>query len=122
MQIPIYIDGKKQGALTIGCQGAATVMTADMADVGRVVRLTVYGEGKAGYLGVPEPAEGRLRLTKRLSPAQMRCFPQTPEYAAERPRAEVRPALPAHKSGEEKSPEEEPGEHVLWMGGKPHYF
>ena len=117
MDIPIYIDGKKQGSLTIEREGPVTVMTADMADVGRVVRLTVYGE-KAGYLGIPEPSEGRLRLTRRLTPAQMRSFPQTPEYAAEGPmEGQKTPpqAQPAPKEAEQ-------GEHVLWMGGKPHYF
>ena len=44
MKLPIYIDGKEEGALTVERQGAATVMRADMRDVGRVVRLTVYGE------------------------------------------------------------------------------
>ena len=117
MDIPIYIDGKKQGALAIQREGPITVMTADMADVGRVVRLTVYGD-KAGYLGVPEPMEGRLRLVKRLTPAQMRSFPQTPEYAAERPmeRQKTPPQAP------QKAEEAGPGEHVLWMGGRPHYF
>ena len=122
MTVPIYIDGKEAGTLAVERQGPVTVMTADMADVGRVVRLTVYGGGKAGYLGVPAPVDGRLRLTKRLSPNQMRAFPQKPEYAAERPRevkkAPTPPALPAPETqdgGEQEG-------HVLWMGGKPHYF
>ena len=117
MDIPIYIDGKKQGSLTIGREGPVTVMTADMADVGRVVRLTVYGE-RAGYLGVPEPIEGRLRLIRRLSPAQMRSFPQTPEYAAEQPMVGQKTPPTAPSASKEAAP----GEHVLWMGGKPHYF
>ena len=117
MDIPIYIDGKKQGALAIEREGPITVMTADMADVGRVVRLTVYGE-RAGYLGVPEPIDGRLKLTRRLTPAQMRAFPQTPEYAAEG-LMEGRTAPPQAPPAPEEAA---PGEHVLWMGGKPHYF
>ena len=117
MDIPIYIDGKKQGILTIEREGPVTVMTADMADVGRVVRLTVYGE-RSGYLGVPEPVEGRLRLTRRLSPAQMRSFPRTPEYAAEGP-MEGQKTPPQAPSAPKEA---EQGEHVLWMGGKPHYF
>ena len=121
MTIPIYIDGREQGTLTIGRDGAVTVMTADMNDVGRVVRLTVYGE-KAAYLGVPEPANGRLRLVKRLSPVQMRAFPVSPGYAAERPREAEKPSRPAPKPEPEAKQEGGEGGHVLWMGGKPHYF
>ena len=122
MHIPIYIDGRQEGTLAVERQGPVTVMTADMSDVGRVVRLTVYGGGKAGYLGVPAPADGRLKLTRRLSPNQMRAFPQEPEYAAERPREAKKTTSPAMLPAPE-TPEGEGQEgHVLWMGGKPHYF
>lgn len=117
MLLPIYIDGNQEGTLTVERQGALTVMRADMRDVGRVVRLSVYGE-KSGYLGVPEPSEGRLRLTRRFTNLDMLRFPARIEYAAERPLPgkNIRPAEP-------KEPEPQ-GEkrHVLWMGGKPYYF
>ncbi len=117
MQLPIYIDGTEEGTLTVERQGTMTVMRADLRDVGRVVRLSVYGE-KAGYLGVPEPEQGRLRLTRRFTNLDMLRFPQRIEYAADRP-LEGRPVPP----GPEKTPEnEEPKRHVLWMGGKPYYF
>ncbi len=117
MQIPIYIDGNEEGTLTVERQGAVTVMRADMRDVGRVVRLSVYGE-KSGYLGVPEPEGGRLRLTRRISPMDMVRFPQRPQYAAEKPLGgKTAPAAP-------KAEAEPPAQknHVLWMGGKPYYF
>ena len=116
MEIPIYIDGKQEGVLTAERQGAMTVMRAELRDVGRVVRLTVFGE-KSGYLGVPEPKDGRLYLTRRLSPADMRAFPRKPEYAAERP-------LNREQSGKDEQTQEETADarRVLWMGGKPHYF
>ena len=119
MLLPIYIDGNQEGTLTVERQGALTVMRADMRDVGRVVRLSVYGE-KSGYLGVPEPQDGRLRLTRRFTNLDMLRFPQRIEYAAERPLPGRNPPPP---SANEK-PREEPGEkrHVLWMGGKPYYF
>ncbi len=117
MTVPIYIDGKETGSLDIRREGPVTVMRADLEDVGRVVRLTVFGE-REGYLGVPEPADGRLKLTKRLSPTQMRAFPKYPGYAAERAvEAKKEPAPVSVSTGAE-----EPGRHVLWMGGKPHYF
>ena len=115
MQLPIYIDGAEEGTLTVERQGAMTVMRADMRDVGRVVRLSVYGE-KAGYLGVPEPDKGRLRLTRRFTNLDMLRFPQRIEYAADRP-------LDGRTPPPEKKPEAPaPKRHVLWMGGKPYYF
>ncbi len=117
MLLPIYIDGVQEGTLTVERQGALTVMRADMRDVGRVVRLSVFGE-KSGYLGVPEPQEGRLRLTRRFTNLDMLRLPARIEYAAEGPLPgkNVRPAPP-------KEPEtREEKRHVLWMGGKPYYF
>ena len=117
MQIPIYIDGNQEGTLTLERQGAATVMRADMRDVGRVVRLSVYGE-KCGYLGVPEPEGGRLRLTRRFSPMDMTRFPQSPQYAAEKPMDGRKSPPPPKKDVGDP----EPKRHVLWMGGKPYYL
>ena len=124
MVLPIYIDGKKEGELTVEHRGAATVMRAELRDVGRVVRLAVYGEKgeRAGYLGVPEPAGGRLRLTRRFSPLEMGRFPQRLKYAAEV--GEARREKPPEEA--EKQPEGEfpqgIGRRVLWMGGKPYFF
>ncbi len=115
MEIPVYIDGKQEGTLTIERQGMTTVMDARLRDVGRVVRLTVFGE-REGYLGVPEPEDGQLRLVRRLSPIDMRRFPSAPEYAADcRIRKDAAP---------QREPEKRPaaGRHVIWHGGKPYFF
>ena len=117
MQIPVYIDGKQEGTLTIEQEDAATVMDARLRDVGRVVRLTVFGDGE-GYLGIPEPEEpGQLRLVRRLSANDMRAFPAAPEYAADRRLTGRKTPEPAPKPQAEKS-----GRHVIWHGGKPYYF
>ena len=117
MQIPVYIDGKQEGTLTIEHEDAATVMDARLRDVGRVVRLTVFGDGE-GYLGIPEPEEaGQLRLVRRLSANDMRAFPTAPEYAADRRLTAGKKLDPAPKPQPEKS-----GRHVIWHGGKPYYF
>ncbi len=121
MVLPIYIDGKKEGELTIERQGAATVMRARLRDVGRVVRLNVYGE-RTGYLGVPEPDGGVLRLTKRFSPMEMNRFPQRPEYAGDRPVERDRPAEKPQKQTPQGDLPQGIGRHVLWMGGKPYFF
>ncbi len=120
MQLPIYIDGTEEGVLTVERQGAVTVMRADMRDVGRVVRLRLYGDGE-GYLGVPAPEGGRLRLTRRLTPLDMRRLPQRPQYAAERPvstaaRPDQMPLEP------EKPTPPETARHVVWLGGRPYFF
>ncbi len=131
MQVPIYIDGKKEGRLDIERQGNMTVMQARLRDVGRVVRLSVYGEREA-YLGVPVPEEGSGEqvLTRRLSPNAMRSFPREPAYAAEHrsdrhgpaqaPGAD-RPKEYRREQREEARPEGK-ARHVLWHGGRPHYF
>lgn len=108
MLIPVYIDGKEAGTVEIEKYDGQTVVEAAVRDVGRVLRLTVFGE-KSFYLGVPVPEEDTLRLTRRLSPAEEGNFPEHPSYAAERP-IETEAMKPAGRR------------HVLWQGGKPHYF
>jgi hypothetical protein len=120
MQIPIYIDGAVEGKLSITRQGNMTAFEADLRDVGRVVRLRVFGDGE-GYLGVPVPADGRLRLVKHLSPAAMHGFPKKPEYAAEERRTEEQQKAEP-EAGQKQEEQGGPGKHVLWHGGKPHYF
>ena len=117
MQLPIYIDGKQEGVLTVERQGTVTVMRADMRDVGRLIRLRLFGDG-TGYLGVPEPEGGRLRLTRRFTDLDMLRFPRRIDYAAERPLETGTPAPPPEKTPEETGEKR----HVLWMGGKPYYF
>ena len=105
MDYPVYIDGKRAGTLTVTWQEGAVTLSASLKNPGRVVRLTVFGEREA-YIGVPQPENGLLRLEKRLTGEAARSFPQKPAYAAEH-----KTELPAVKKL-----------HVLWHGGKPHYF
>lgn len=101
MEIPVYLDGNTAGAVRI----EDGIVSARLRDPGRVVRLTVFGE-REFYLGVPEPKDGMLELDKRLTASEARRFPQDPRYAAE-----GRIEAPAKRCS-----------HVLWYGGKPHYF
>lgn len=109
MQIPIYLDGRESGALTITERGPMTELTARLDGVSRVVRLTVYGEnGESFYLGVPEPKEGGLLLIRRITPAERKRLPDPPSYAAEQPVS---------------VPEERKAPHrILWLGGKAYPF
>ena len=80
---PVIIDGKTAGTLTVTPAGLTTEFLACCADPGRLVRLSVYGEGGEGYLGVMEPMGSRLRLCRRLSRAAMTGFPDPIAYASE---------------------------------------
>lgn len=72
---PIMIDGALMGTLEVTKKGAMTVFHARCRMVEGILRLSVYGEGGEGYLGVMMPEEGELRLTRSLSPMAMRGFP-----------------------------------------------
>ncbi len=72
---PIIIKGENCGSLSVKKEGAYTRFIADCAEWGGIIRLSVYGGGIEGYLGVPLPKDGRLHLDKKLSPAAMRAFP-----------------------------------------------
>ncbi len=72
---PVSIKGENCGTLTVTKEGPYTRFSVDCAGRGEVIRLSVYGGGKEGYLGVPLPEDGRLKLDKKLSPAAMKGFP-----------------------------------------------
>jgi len=106
MQLPIYIDGEQVGCLRLSRQGNQVRAEARLKDMGRVLRLSVYGR-ETLYLGIPEPREGGMQLCRML-----RRMPEGARYCAERPMEE-----------EENTPQAEAQpRHVVWRGGKPHYF
>lgn len=113
MQLPVYINAARVGDVTVTPQGRAWRAQVQMADVGRVVRLALYGRGGGVYLGIPEPdGRGGMSLTRVL-----RTLPEGAEYAAERDNAsppEKPPDAPEQKSAAPR--------HVVWMGGRPYYF
>ena len=73
---PIMLDGEAAGRLTVERQGSLTVFEADCDMREGLIRLSVYGGGREGYLGVLAPEDGRLTLRKRLSRSQTREFPE----------------------------------------------
>ena len=103
---PIMIDETLAGKLTVDRQGARTVFDAECRMLPGLIRLSVYGGGKEGYLGVLAPEDGKLRLRKALSRSQMRAFPEEIE-SAERAGIE-RAAPPAVEAETEPEPEPEP--------------
>ena len=105
---PIMIDETLAGKLTVDRQGARTVFDAECRMLPGLIRLSVYGGGKEGYLGVLAPEDGKLRLRKALSRSQMRAFPEEIESAE---RAGIERAAPPAAEAEtvpEPEPELEP--------------
>lgn len=80
---PILISGEEAGRLNVQHRGLITEFTGRCADPGRLVRLSVYGDGSEGYLGVMEPVGGELYLCRKFSRTAMKDFPEKIEYAAE---------------------------------------
>ena len=81
--VPVILDGEKRGELKIVERGLVTVYEAEADYRGDgIIRLSVYGGGKEGRLGVLVPEGGRLRLRKSFSAASAAEFPPRAEYAA----------------------------------------
>ena len=114
---PVMFGGREIGSLRAHERGAMTVFEAEAADPGGVLRLSVYGGGREGYLGVMSPAgEGRVALRRSLSRAALRGFPERIEYAA--PSGEAAPApepeKPVPEPASEPEPEPEPEDGLIW--------
>lgn len=110
MQLPICIDGETVGAVQLSRRGGCIHAEARLKDMGRVLRLFIFGEGEV-YLGIPEPREDGMYLSRCLQ-----SLPREPRYCAERRQEEKTEAAPA------ESPEDKGPRRVLWQGGKAHYF
>lgn len=79
---PIIIDGALCGFLKVEERGALTEFRAECGMLPGIVRLSVYGGGREGYLGVLMPdSDGRLRLKKSFSRTAMRDFPRDIDHA-----------------------------------------
>lgn len=106
---PLLIDGRESGELRVTRRGALTLFEAEAEDGGGILRLSVYGGGREGYLGVMSPSgEGRVALRRQLSRAALRDFPEQIEYAAP---AGAAPTVTEPEPGPEpeSAPEPEPG-------------
>lgn len=103
---PLLIDGRESGELRVTRRGALTLFEAEAEDGGGILRLSVYGGGREGYLGVMSPSgEGRVALRRQLSRAALRDFPEQIEYAAP---AGAAPAVTEPEPGPEPESAPEP--------------
>lgn len=84
MKYPLYIDGKPKGTLTVTQEKLHLVFHAECEYTQRLIRLSVFGNGKSAYLGVMEPKNNKLVLCRRKSRSELKNFPTPIEYAADR--------------------------------------
>lgn len=109
---PIVIHDKRAGTLQVRAEGLMTEFSGSAADGGELVRLSVYGGGREGYLGVMCPDRaGWLTIRRRLSRAAMAGFPGEIEYAA--PAGLRREEPPPERYAPE--PESAGDEDMLWF-------
>ena len=78
---PLLLDGAQAGEVRVSVQGAWTVFEARCANQPGIVRISVYGEGREGYLGVLAPEGEGLALRRKLSRSELRGFPTEIAYA-----------------------------------------
>ncbi|MEG2814824.1 MAG: hypothetical protein RR885_01240 [Oscillospiraceae bacterium] len=81
---PIIFDGVRAGELTIVRDGVFWCFNARAEPRDEFVRLSVFGEGGEGYLGIMEPLEDGLHLTKRLSRSALSGFPHSISHAGKK--------------------------------------
>ena len=80
-EYPVILDGKNVGKLSISTAGGKTVFDAFCPGMTRLIRLSVYGCGREGYLGVMQPENGGMRLRKLMSTKELTGFPQQIDHA-----------------------------------------
>ena len=79
---PLILDGAETGRVSVHREGGWTVFEAVSSPVAGVVRISVYGGGREGYLGVLAPEGEGLALRRRFSRAALREFPTEISCAA----------------------------------------
>ena len=118
---PVVIDGKVAGKLSVHTKGASTCFEAVCCMLDGVVRISVYGGGAEGYLGVLAPEGERMRLCKSFSRAALCGFPKEIESVERSGRAQTEEETrPDEAAPEPEQPQEEPDvkvceeESLLW--------
>ena len=82
MDLPIYDGREPVGTLSVRREGLYAVFRAELPLRDGLQRLWLCGGEKSVCLGVLQPADGRLRLEKRLSRASCAALPRPPLRAA----------------------------------------
>lgn len=81
---PIILDGEIAGEVTVTREGLFWSFDAKCEMRAEIVRLSVYGDGLEGYLGIMEPIGDMLSLTKKLSRSALGAFPMKISHAGQK--------------------------------------
>lgn len=79
---PIILDGEKTGEIKVSRDGLFWRFEARNEMRSELIRLSVYGDGLEGYLGVMEPCGQELTLTKKLSKTALSGFPKNISFGS----------------------------------------
>ncbi len=82
-EYPIYINGIKTGTLKVSKNGIKYMFSATCKNTGEVTRISVYGAGSEGYLGVLTPQGDMMYMDREFSKNDLSNFPQKIEFASE---------------------------------------
>lgn len=105
----VTIDSRSVGVLTVGREGAYTVFEAECEPLPGLTRLSIYGQGREGYLGLLMPGRGKMLLKKKLSPGAMKEFPEEIEFVGSAGGMEIKEeVLPAVEQETEQETEDGP--------------
>lgn len=84
---PIILDGEKTGEIKVSREGLFWRFEGKSKMCEELLRISVYGEGQEGYLGLMEPSGDEMVLVKKFSRSALKAFPKTISYAARRGQA-----------------------------------
>ena len=80
---PIILDGEAAGELTVTREGLFWSFEAKCEPQKEIIRLSVYGDGREGYLGIMEPFGDMLKLNRKFSRSSLREFPSKITHAGQ---------------------------------------
>ncbi len=81
---PIILDGEKTGEIKVSREGLFWSFEGKNKMCDELLRISVYGEGQEGYLGLMEPSGDEMVLVKKFSRSALKAFPKTISYAGRR--------------------------------------
>ena len=84
-EVPLYIHERKAGCLRIAQDGLYTRFEAELPGrAAELVRLWAHGERRDAYLGVMQPKDGGLWLSRKLSRRELAAFPEPIVFVSNR--------------------------------------
>lgn len=81
---PIIIDGRETGEVNVTRKGLFWCFNARSEMLEGIIRLSVFGDGGEGYLGVMSPENDALTLHKKLSRSALKTFPKSIDHCSKK--------------------------------------